>query len=134
MQYMYQTVAVHTGDDDESYWAVAHARSPGSDYKTVVDVGLWRRNIVHIGQDNGCYYPDGIVNPNGWKTAEPDFIRLTGSDSTQVGTSWTGVAAPRVNPERRDGYLFQVRVYGFATAPDGSLGHVLLDNVRGEGT
>jgi hypothetical protein len=132
-QYLYQTVALHTGDDDESYRAVANARSPGNDYKTVVNVGLWRRNIVHQSTPTTCEYPDGVVNPNGW-TASSDYLMVSESGSTRVGTSWTLVPAPWANPERRDGYLFQVRVYGFAMAPDGSMGHVLVDNVRGEGT
>jgi hypothetical protein len=99
----------------------------------VVNVGLWRRNIVHQSTPNTCDYPDGVVNPNGW-TASSDYLMVSESGSTRVGTSWTPVSAPWANPERRDGYLFQVRVYGFAMAPDGSMGHVLVDNVRGEGT
>jgi hypothetical protein len=135
-QYVYQTVALHTGnDDDESYRAVANARSPSADYKTVVNVGLWYRPIVHVGGSNNCAYPDGIVNPNGWKPSRPDYQLLTESGSTRVGTSWTAVASPWRDPAQDvDGFLFQVRVSGFAMAQDGSMGHVLLDNVRGEGT
>lgn len=136
MQYVYQTLALHTGnDDDESYRAVVNARSPSSDYKTVVDVGLWYRPIVHVQPANGCSYPDGIANPNGWKTSRSDYQKLVGTGSTRVYTNWQAVATSWRDPtEDTDGFLFQVRVYGFAMAQDGSMGPVLLDNVRGEGT
>lgn len=73
-------------------------------------------------------------NANDWTTDRPDYRLLVESGSTRVGTSWTPVPTGWQNPERQDGYMYQVGVYGFAMAPDGSMGHVLLDNVRGEGT
>jgi hypothetical protein len=131
--YVYQTIALHTGDDNESYQAVTHAKSPSSDYKTVVNAALYRRNLGHQ-LENGCSYADGVGNPN-------DYVVLTGWIKTaetgfgEVGTSWSTRSSAFVNPTNSLGYEMQIRAYGVATHDaGGSNGYIGLDNTRADGT
>jgi len=131
--YVYQTVAVHTGDDNESYQAVTAAKSSSSDYKTVANPALYRRTISHNG-DNSCSYADGVQNPNDYSVAS-GWIKVAEKGMTEVGTSWVGLESAWVNPANADGYEMQIRVYGAATHNvNGDAGYVHLDNTRGDGT
>lgn len=134
--YVYQTVAVHVGDDNESYQAVTAAKSPGSDYKTVVNPALYRRNISD-GSANSCSYADGIQNPNDWDPGRitSGWIKVADKGLTGVGTSWAGVESAWVNPANATAYQMQIRVYGSAVQNgSGAIGYVGLDNTRGDGT
>lgn len=131
--YLYQTVAVHTGDDNESYRAITAAKSLSPDYKTAVRPALYRRNIAHQ-SSNSCEYADGVGNPNDYSVTS-GWVLVAQPSSTVVGTGWTGVQSAFSNPANAMGYEMQVRIYGVAVPNSGgATGYIGIDNSRGDGT
>lgn len=136
--YLFQTIRAVTGNDNETFRAVANARSLSSNYKTVVGVNLYRRTVNFPNNSpNGCQYPAGIVDPNG-SPSVGGWVRATGG-SAEVGTGWTQIKSNDpsewINPPTAEGMDFQVRLNGSAvdrTTNDPQ--YFAIDNVRGEST
>ncbi|MEZ5176672.1 MAG: hypothetical protein R2823_10815 [Acidimicrobiia bacterium] len=129
--YIYQTIRLWTGDDNESYRSRAYVREPISSYSTLAQSKIFRRNMTESG-DNGCSYPDGLQNPNSWSIG--GYVELAKSSVKSVTTTWSDVTSSYVNPTNTDGLQLQIRIYGKATPSGGGSGSIRIDNARGGGT
>lgn len=132
--YWYQTVTVHTGDDNETYRSVGNAKELDSQYKTYAQASLYRRTVTDGANGNGCSYPDGIDDPNDYSVSGGWIALAESSPGTQVGTSWESVASSWADPATVDGFEFQIRMYGYSIDGSGVTHAFGIDNVRGEGT
>lgn len=133
-QYVYQTVALATGDDNESYRAAINYKVAGGNHVGQARGALFRQTIDYQGS-NSCSYADGLASLNspqvvGGFVAHSD----TGWRSVNGVTSWTFAGGGWSNPANQDGYKMQIRVYENVVDNTGAAQWLYLDNVRGEGT
>jgi len=138
--YLYQTIELANGDDNESYRVVGNYKvESGNAQDTGVSVALLRQNLNHSDSSNGCDYADGLVNLN---DPTPDTYSQYGDnmngwimDTSKVlwdvsSTNWTWFGSPWVNPPSAEGYRLQVLVAAHVNSDS----WVDFDNVRIEGT
>ena len=132
--YIYQTVRLWTGDDNESVRAKINAKKPLSSYTTQARAALYKRTLTEGSTANSCHYPDGLDNLNSISITTGYVLEIRSSMTTLGSTSWTAVTSNWDNPPTNDGYQYQIRAYGKSTTSSGGTGSVRFDNVRGEGT
>jgi hypothetical protein len=133
--YLYQTVNVATGDDDESYRAVVNYRQPVPGGYGSVTGTLFRKQLDYLG-DNGCDYADGLHDLNDWQYVSSAYVAMTSTGTLDPTTAylWTYGASNWFNPMNAEGYTFQYRVYSHSQDLNFVPQWVYFDNVRGEGT
>lgn len=130
--YVYQTVRLWTGDDNQSYRSRAYVRKPVSSYSTIVQTRIYRKTMTESGSSS-CSYPDGLDNPNN-ESVPGGYVWLVSSGVVYPGTTWTDATSSYVNPTNTDGLQIQIRIYGKSTSSSGGTGSVRIDNARGGGT
>lgn len=133
--YLYQTVNVATGDDNEAYRSVVNFRQATLGGYGSVEAKLFRKQVEYDG-DNSCSYADGLQNLNAWHYLSTGYVGIatTGSLDPTTAWSWTYGASAFVNPQNAPGYSFQYRVYAHSQDHNFVPQWVYLDNARGEGT
>lgn len=133
--FVFQTVRTVNGSLSSVYRAVGNARSPGSNWTTRVRVSLARRNVDFPNDPNnpnGCDYPGGIVNPNGWPSVSSWVVFTETAEWVTVPASWTRVDSEWMPLPQQEGYDLRVRLRGTAVNAKGNYGQVRIDNLRGE--
>jgi hypothetical protein len=134
--YLYQTINMATGDDNESYRAVVNYRQQTLGGYGSVTGTLYRKRIDYNG-DNGCSYEDGLHDLNNWTyESGTSWIAMTstGALDPTVAYSWTYAASSLFNPTDSLGYVFQYRIYSHSQDYNFVPQWVYLDNLRSEGT
>jgi hypothetical protein len=131
-EYMYQTVQIATGDDNESYRSVFNYKLASG---TVGQgrAALYRQTVNFNGSSNGCEYKDGLTNLNE-PQAVGGFIAASDTGWRGAGTAWSFAAGSWQNPANQDGYKMQIRVFENVVDSSGAGQWLHVDNVRGEGT
>ena len=133
--YVYQTINLATGDDDEQYRAVVNYKLGSSAHGGQVTGTVYRQTITYSGTNTCDDYADGLHNLN-----SPSYsgswvgMASTGTKNLPGTTAWTLAASGWVNPATVNGWKLQLRVYSHATESSGAAQWVYLDNLRGEGT
>lgn len=134
--YIYQTVRLWTGDDNESYRAKINAKTSNSGPFSTgqVRTAMYRKTMTENSGSNSCSYADDVDNANN-PTVTGGYVYLAGTAVSSTSTSWLPKTSGWTNPATEDGYQLQIRSYAKGTqASTGINIPVLLDNVRGEGT
>jgi hypothetical protein len=133
--YLYQTVNVATGDDDETYRAVINYKQASTGGWGTVAGTLYRKQIDYVG-DNGCEYADGLQNLNTWNYVSSAYVAMvsTGEHDPTTTADWALAASGWFNPQNADGYTFQYRIYSHSQDFNFVPQWVYLDNLRAEGT
>ncbi len=126
--YVRQTLRLWTGDDTSQFRAVLAARAPSSAVNTNARASLYRKRMSEGSTSLGCGYARALTNPNSVTIHDAEYVLVSQSSLTNVGTSWTTVASPWTSLPKRDGWEFQTRAYGNAA---GSYS-IRFDNVRAE--
>jgi hypothetical protein len=132
--YIFQTIRIWTGDDDESYRSVLNAKAAGptGNYTTRAQTALYRRTLSGGSTSTNCSYADDVKNPND-DSVSGSYVLVSQERVDAINNSWTGLVSNWVNLPTEDGFQFQVRAYGDSYSAAGPQ-PIYFDNVRGEGT
>lgn len=131
---MYQTIALATGDDNETYRAAFNYKVAGGNHVGSARAALFRQTIDYRGSSL-CSYADGLDNLND-PAVIGGFVALadTGWRSVNGVLSWTAGTSSWQNPTNQDGYKMRIRVFENVVDNTGAGQWLYLDNIRGEGT